>query len=324
MATDPTSTVPPKRTSSVGFDVVRIALAVVLLAAAALKGYQLATEPVANKDLFSYRWSLALQTEFELFLGLWLLSGLCRRFLWLVALACFLFFCGVTLYKALSGEVSCGCFGQVSVNPWYTLILDVGCAVALAVFRPNLRQPQPVRHGAARLLVAAVLLLAIGGPLGVAMATYTPGLELLEPEGWVGQPLAILREIDIGDRLAKGRWLVILHRYDCPHCREARPELERLARDFPKLAPGVGVAMVEVPPYGKPQDDAASLCLQGRLNTSRDWFVTTPVILVLDDRQVTAVWQEKVPEEIVILDAALAPPDLQAPPSPSPVHPATD
>ena len=58
-----------------GFDVVRVALALILLVAAALKGHQLATEPVANKDIFSYRWSLIAMVEFELVLGLWLLSG---------------------------------------------------------------------------------------------------------------------------------------------------------------------------------------------------------------------------------------------------------
>ena len=45
-----------ERTRRLGFDVVRVVLAAILLVAAALKGHQLATEPVANSDIFSYRW----------------------------------------------------------------------------------------------------------------------------------------------------------------------------------------------------------------------------------------------------------------------------
>jgi len=40
---------------------------------------------------------------------------------------CFSVFCGVTLYKGLAGATSCGCFGQLSVNPWYTLAADTPC-----------------------------------------------------------------------------------------------------------------------------------------------------------------------------------------------------
>ena len=60
-------------------DVVRVVLALILLKAAALKMHQLATEPVADRDVFSYRWVLIAGTEFELCLGIWLISGLWRR-----------------------------------------------------------------------------------------------------------------------------------------------------------------------------------------------------------------------------------------------------
>jgi len=60
-------------------DIVAKLLAALLLIAAALKGWQLLTEPVANSDIWSYRPFLILTVEFELALGLWLLSGLFKK-----------------------------------------------------------------------------------------------------------------------------------------------------------------------------------------------------------------------------------------------------
>jgi hypothetical protein len=54
-----------------GYDVVRSVLGLILLSAAALKGQQLATEPVAETSLFTSRWFLICVVEVELFFGLW-------------------------------------------------------------------------------------------------------------------------------------------------------------------------------------------------------------------------------------------------------------
>ncbi len=72
-----------------GYDVVRIGLGVLLLTAAALKGHQLATEPVAETGLLTSRWFLIGVVEFELFFGLWLLAGLYPKWTWRATLLCF-------------------------------------------------------------------------------------------------------------------------------------------------------------------------------------------------------------------------------------------
>ncbi|KKK52835.1 hypothetical protein LCGC14_3100920, partial [marine sediment metagenome] len=95
----------------VAYDVVRLVLALILLAAAGLKAHQLATRPVSEVDVFSYRWSLIFQVQVELVLGLWLLSGLYRRRAWTVAIVCFAAFACIAFYKGVSGQASCGCFG---------------------------------------------------------------------------------------------------------------------------------------------------------------------------------------------------------------------
>lgn len=118
------------------YDAVRIVLGLVLLTAAALKGHQLATDPVAETSLFSSRWFLIGVVEFELFFGLCLLAGLCPRWTWRAALVCFTGFACISLYKAVSGEASCGCFGKVPVDPWHTFLLDLAAVIALSRWRP--------------------------------------------------------------------------------------------------------------------------------------------------------------------------------------------
>jgi hypothetical protein len=113
-------------------------LGILLLIAAVLKGRQLLTEPVANSDIWSYRPLLILTVELELALAIWLLSGLFKKAAWLGALACFSFFSIITLYKAVTGAASCGCFGSVHVNPWITLFaIDLPAVLALSIFRPK-------------------------------------------------------------------------------------------------------------------------------------------------------------------------------------------
>ena len=60
--------------------VVPVLLSLVLVAAAVLKGYELASEPVAGTGLFDSRWFVIGLAEFELFFGLcWLLRWRPRR-----------------------------------------------------------------------------------------------------------------------------------------------------------------------------------------------------------------------------------------------------
>jgi hypothetical protein len=125
-------------TRSAAYGTLLRALGVLLVMASILKGHQLMTEPVAGRDMWSYRPFLIFQVEFELALGIWLLSAVFRRLAWLIALVCFAVFSSVTCYKALAGMASCGCFGKVHVNPWVTLmVIDLPAVVALIALRPE-------------------------------------------------------------------------------------------------------------------------------------------------------------------------------------------
>ena len=200
-------------------DIVLKLLGALLLVAAVLKGYELLTEPVANTDIWSNRYFLIFTVEFELALAIWLLSGLFKKVAWFVAITCFIVFSCVTLYKALAGFGSCGCFGKVHINPWITLfVVDIPVIAFLAVFKPRtitiksiirpleLFRPFPG--------ISYLIVLVIAGLLSITASTFALVLnepavvsatyEVLEPETWIGQKLPVIENIDIAEQLKTG------------------------------------------------------------------------------------------------------------------------
>ena len=301
-------------------------LGILLLVAAVLKGRQLLTEPVANNDIWSYRPLLILTVEFELALAIWLLSGLFKKAAWLAALLCFSAFSAVTLYKALTGAESCGCFGSVHVNPWITLFaIDLPAVMALSIFRPGLSFPPALSFlrkqdsmknlikefltplpSAPRFAITALTAIAILGTSAPILAFNEPAMvtasyEVLEPETWVGKELPILEHIDIAETLKKGIWLILLYHYDCPDCAWAIPMYEQMARELEGNDDFLKIALIAVPPYGRGPVSENCPCSLGRLAETKEWFVTTPAVALLNDGDVTSAWEEKAPDFDTIL-----------------------
>jgi hypothetical protein len=94
-------------------DIVLKALGLLLLTAVVLKSHELLTVPAANKDLGSWRPLAIFPVEFELALGIWLLSGLFRNAAWRPAVGCFRPFSMIALYKDVRGAESRGGCGSV-------------------------------------------------------------------------------------------------------------------------------------------------------------------------------------------------------------------
>lgn len=279
---------------------VRIALACVLLTASALKCWQLATEPATGTGLLESRPILMVTVEFELFFGFLLLANIWAKPSWALALACFGLFTCVSVCKALSGHASCGCFGRVSVNPWYTGILDLAVVVSLLRSRPK-----ESYFTTRRAIAVLVIWLLIGFPAAYAMARYTPTrlsdmedilgkgkVVVLEPEKWIGKPFPLLDYIDIGAELREGEWGVLLYHHDCPQCRE-------MMRDVPRITKETGVRQVcllEMPPYGDLHvalDHMTRTIRLGKLDNKRDWFAATPILMVLKGGRVVAMSIDK-------------------------------
>ena len=181
-----------------GYDLVRILAAAVLLIAAGLKCAQLSSEPVLGHSILDNRWLLMGLVEFELLFGFWLLANVTPRLNWLLLVGCFSAFTCVSLYKALSGYATCGCFGAVRISPWYSGTVDLAFVAALLLWPPlSIRVPTCAAQDSNGLRVRAIarrsmLMLAawvvVGVPLAFYMESWTraSGLICSEPIWDVG------------------------------------------------------------------------------------------------------------------------------------------
>jgi hypothetical protein len=180
----------------VAYPVIARILGGVVIAAGALKGYQLVTDPgsPASQGLPA---SLAVvEIEVEFFLGLWLASGWRPGQSRKAALLLFAVFAAVALGKAVLGEATCGCFGRLEVRPGQILVFDLVALALLWASKPVEARPRaagrdeglaPGRRGPRWAWAVTLLLGAFALATGVAVRAYLAGpaegaLEVRAPE----------------------------------------------------------------------------------------------------------------------------------------------
>jgi hypothetical protein len=134
-------------------------LGLVLIVAGVIKLYQLTIE-AEDQNLTSIL--VALLSEAELLAGIWLVAGFHaqRTRPWAAA-----FFGGLavaSLFQALGGKCSCGCFGSLTVSPWFTFFFDIGAVAALLVAHPRLKREDGFLTQPMRLLWLGACVLMIG------------------------------------------------------------------------------------------------------------------------------------------------------------------
>jgi hypothetical protein len=146
--------------------------------------------------------------------------------------------------------------------------------------------------------VVGIAVLGVSAPI-LALnepAVVTSSYEVLEPETWVGKKLPILEHIDIGEKLSKGNWLILLYHHDCPDCIKAIAKYEQIARDLDGNEDFLQIALIELPPYGRAPIAAQTPCTLGRLADTKDWFVTTPAAALILDGKVGSSWEAEAPD----------------------------
>jgi hypothetical protein len=120
------------------YRIVAYVLGLFLLVAAGLKSWGF---DAPSQDSFAVLSSPLLQTatiEVEVLVGIWLLSPIAPRQARAAALALFAALAAVSGTLAVSGAKSCGCFGNnLSVNPWYTTVINILAVAALMRWRPG-------------------------------------------------------------------------------------------------------------------------------------------------------------------------------------------
>jgi hypothetical protein len=253
----------------------------------------------ANEDWVHRRVVMTPVAVVEAVLGMFLVAGLYRRSLWFVTIGVFSLFAVMTALEAISGKDSCNCFGAVNVRPIYTMFLDLVAVAALLCMGCPPREESGQSGARRRAIAAAIALLWLSTitvfwitrPAIAAGAAFgKPGDSIiLEPSRWVGQSFSLAQHIDIGSSLQQGRWIVLLVRHDCRRCAGAVEQYLALVsarQDQPR------VAVIEMAPYSDADDPAywelPKSVPSGRLDQTRDWVVTTPVVAVIRDGRVIA------------------------------------
>ena len=159
--------------------VIRSLLGVLLVAAAGLKLAGQGVSAVPQIGWFAMPTVQIAAAEWEIVLGLWLLSGRFQPGAWLAALATFLAFAGVSGYLGWIGVARCGCFGTIEASPWHACGVDGVSITLLALFRPDLASVRYVNRvemrRSSRIMLASGLGIAGMVIVVVGAATVTFG-----------------------------------------------------------------------------------------------------------------------------------------------------
>jgi len=298
--------------------IVMSAAGLVLIIAAVLKSHQLLTEPIISDSFWESWLFFVIQIPLELGLGIWLLCGLFRKAAWLIAVFSFMLFVGVTLQKGLIGAASCGCFGTVHVNPWITLFtLDIPVLFALLIFRPKGQKLLPPPWPSAGYFFAVAIPTVILLTLTVVTIVFnrppekTTGYEVVRPQQWLTEQSTLdeqwplLKHIDIADKLRNSIAVVVLIQYQCEQCHEVIPHYEQLCDQLAGNEDSLRIAFVEIPPYAPANESlipAQTACLTGKLDTSKKWYIKTPLAVLIENGKLISFWEDHTPSLDEILD----------------------
>lgn len=270
-----------------------------LIVASCLKAHQLLTGPVSGEYWWDARPWQALAVGGELLLAGWMWSGLAPQLTRIFGLGIFSMFSIMTLIKALGGETSCGCFGELTVSPWITLGIDLALWFGFALIRPVSKsidqnaaiRPQSWLEPVVALPWALVVLAGVvGGTLSFWTLTTEPArlqadtgellgdgdFVLLEPEEWIGRPFPLFSYTDLPESVYQGNWWIMLYSPNCAHCIETIPKIEAIAQT------GQQVVLLSMPPHDTREVDFSDGVV-GRLNSTRDWFAQTPVLVEIEN-----------------------------------------
>lgn len=270
-----------------GVLLVRLLLAGLLLVTASLKVLSPAESATMAVAYNIPPLLTAMVVQVELALGALLLFGCWPKRVLLAAAVMFALFGAFSTYRGFAGYESCGCFGSFQVNPWITTTLD-GVLLLLSAWAAW-KSPAKCHHELKRFYRAGSVYAAMGLLAAVGMIVSAPssladaafadanGLIVLEPETWIGKPFPLTSHLSPEVPLHEGRWTILIHHHDCPHCQEAVPQYERLAVTENDRR----IALVETPPYDEmPLREQEAL--RTRLSDDREWFVQTPVEIQVD------------------------------------------
>lgn len=204
-----------------GWHVVKVLIFLLLFGTAAIKATHLA-EIVASDGLLNSKPLLFAVIAFEAAMAVYILNAP-AWWGWLGAMSTFSVFTVVAAYALLT-QTECHCLGQSLGGAKLTLPLDLGILFVSFVVRPSSSsQLRPAINQSAVLpLAAAVIFPVIAHYHNEYRTADEPHkVDMLLAEMLVGKEWPLAGRVH--PRLAEletGRWLVLVVRSDCEHCRE--------------------------------------------------------------------------------------------------------
>lgn len=278
----------------------RLALGLILVVAGLVKFYdQGGTSGASAVPEIARR---AVIAQFEILLGGWLLViGFRPRFVFALTSLCFAVFACAAAYHYGAGEASCGCFGHVKVKPKWMLLADILAVLALLAHAARRGTRAGKTAAIASFICVWIVALLGSGFVGAsrnaadmnAGDTLEPAPRVvLRPETWIGKRFWLADYIQGGGGLLKGRWLVLLHRRDCPRCAAVKKRLDEVGAQRGRRR----FAFIEIPANAhgsarmtSPGNDILHLSL----NPSRRWYGETPAIILLSAGVVEAAFDDE-------------------------------
>lgn len=129
--------------------------------------------------------------------------------------------------------------------------------------------------------MACILLVTLkaGWSMGVDRSSQP-----LDPHQWINARLPLLDSIDIGDRLARGEWLVVFHRPGCESCKQLVEQISDL-QSMSKLASNTPIALISAGESTLAESNvhASATLVAGEFSASGNSWLPTPLIVRIRD-----------------------------------------
>lgn len=125
---------------------------------------------------------------------------------------------------------------------------------------------------------------------GPVLSGFEKDMVFLRPKTWIGEPFPLADYIDVGRKLKKEKWTVLIFNHKSPNVNKMLEKCETLSRDLAARNETMKVAIIEVPPFGRGGPLPASPdvpCLIGCLNEAQDWVMGKSFLLVIENGVVT-------------------------------------
>jgi len=197
-----------------------ISVATLLFVAVAMKAWN-TPKILATEGVLSNEWLLTAAIGVEAVIVV-LIVGLPPRMARILVVVVFGCFASVASFALLSGK-DCNCFGFDLLGAWVTLPVDIIVLIA-AVFVCTKRNDLRQANGFIYIAALATLLAAAGIGLSqyrITQVKSSERLDFLLADDVIDKPWPIIKSYhpDLA-QLGTGRWLILIVRRDCEHCRE--------------------------------------------------------------------------------------------------------